>query len=750
MKNYDTISHVRGCSQFTDDIFVPQGILYAAVFSSPTAHGRITRINTDIAKKIPGVSDILTSDDIPGENQIGLVIHDEPLLAAEEVHYIGQPVAVVIAQDPETARKAVLSTELGFEELPAVFDARKACEKGHIFGSQRTFSSGKIAEAWQHCDVIVEGRAESGGQEHFYLETHNSVAYPVENQCVKIISSTQSPSDVQMMTAKVLGLPMHKIEVDVLRLGGGFGGKEVQATTWAVITALAAFKLGKPVKLVLNRDEDFRMTGKRHPYSSDFKMGLTRDGKILAYEAVFYQNAGAVTDLSTSVLGRSLFHATNSYFIPNVRIKGFSCRTNLPPNTACRGFGAPQAVFVIESAIFKAAETMGVSPLFIQEKNLLKTGDEFPYGMKVENATACRCWQTAKQLYDIEKKIREIQIFNQSHALQKKGMAITPICFGISYNGSLFLNQANAVVHICTDGSVSAGTGAVEMGQGVRMKIQQVIAEIFSIPLTRIKIETANTSRIANTSPTSASLAFDLNGNAVRLACLKLSDRIKAFAAKKLGADQKDVHFNNEILYVKDEATNVRWNQIIIEMYLNTVSLSAHAHYHIPGLHFDEAAEKGKPFAYHVFGNAVTEAVLDCLRGTYKIESVRIVHDAGKSLNPFIDRGQVEGGLVQGIGWMTTEELLYSDNGRLLTDTPLTYKIPDIRFVPEKIDLHFLENSDNPLGVFNSKAIGEPPLLYGIGAYFAVLQAMKAFRPKLQAKFSAPLTSEKVLLRLYS
>ncbi|RKZ81316.1 MAG: xanthine dehydrogenase [Candidatus Parabeggiatoa sp. nov. 1] len=747
MKNIDTFLHVKGESQFTDDLIVPEGTLHAAVFSSSIAHGKITHLNLDTAKQIDGVYAILTADDILGDNQIGAIIPDEPLLATSVVHYIGQPIAVVIAKTADIARTATKTIVIDFEEYPTIFDARQAYAKGQLIGSPHTLSLGNIETVWKNCDVIVEGKVESGGQEHIYLETQSVFAYPTENEGLKVISSTQSPNDVQRLIAGVLNLPMHKIEVDVLRLGGGFGGKESQATAWAAMTALAAFKLKKPIKLVLRRDEDMRMTGKRHPYSSDFKMGLTHNGQILAYEVTFYQNAGAAADLSPAVLGRSLFHATNSYFIPHVKTTGYICRTNLPPNTAFRGFGTPQAVFVIESAIFKAAEQMDVAPSFIQKKNLLKTGDEFSYGMKVENSQASRCWEKAE--HEIEKRYQEINFFNKINPLRKKGLAIMPICFGISFNGALFMNQANAIVHIYTDGSISVSTGAIEMGQGVNMKIRQVIANIFSIPLSRVNVESANTKRIANMSPTAASLAADLNGNATKLACLKLLDRLKTFAAKKLNAvSTEDLQLKEEVLYLKGEPTDLTWQGLIGEMYLNRVSLTAHSHYSIPNLYFDEAKEKGHPFAYHVFGTAMVEVTLDCLRGTYRIDTVKIVHDFGKSLNPLIDKGQVEGAVVQGIGWMTIEELMYANNGSLLTDTLANYTIPDIRFAPD-IQVDFLENSENPLGLFNSKAVGEPPFLYGIGAYFAILQAMKAFRPTLAGQFSAPLTSEKVLLSLY-
>lgn len=371
--------------------------------------------------------------------------------------------------------------------------------------------------------------------------------------------------------------------------------------------------------------------------------------------------------------------------------------------------------------------------------------------MRAENSLASRCWEETERHHGTEKRLREIRRFNRASALIKKGMAIMPICFGVSFNGAFFLNQASALVHIYTDGSVSVATGAVEMGQGVHKKIRQAAARFLSVCPSRVRMESPNTGSIANMSPSSASLAADLNGNAVRLPCRKLSDRMRAFAAEKLGlAPGEDISFMGETVCVGGEPTDLGWEQLVAEMYLSQISLSAHAHYRIPGLHFDKIAEKGRPFAYHVFGTALTEATVDCLHGTYQVDSVSIVHDFGKSLNPLIDQGQVEGGVSQGVGWMITEELAYARDGRLLTDTPLSYKIPDIRSAPREIRVRFLEGSENPLGMFNSKAIGEPPLLYGIGAYFAVLQAMKAFRPELRSEFSAPLTSEKVLMWLHA
>ena len=749
MKNFDIPLHTRGESVFLDDISLPEDLLYAAVFSSPAAHGKIKRLDVEKARANKGVIDILTFKDIPGENQVGAIIQDEALLAEDEVHFIGEPVALVIAETKALARRAFKDIELEIDPLPAVTDPRDSYEKGNVITPPRIFVLGDVVEAWDQCDVIVEGQVDSGGQEHFYMETQAAMAVPVEDRGIKVYSSTQSPTGVQRIVARVLGLPMHKVEVDVRRLGGGFGGKEDQATPWACMTALAAFILKKPVKLTLNRHEDMVMTGKRHPYSSDFKIGLSADGKIIAYEVTYYQNSGAAADLSTAILERTLFHSTNAYYIPNVKATAACCYTNFPPFTAFRGFGGPQAMFVIESAIQEAAETMKLKPSVIQQKNLLKENNTFPYGMPVENCRTQRCWEQADQRYDFEKIYKNAETFNAVNKMKKKGVAAMPVCFGISFTNTM-LNQAGALVHVYTDGSVNVGTGAVEMGQGVNMKILGIVAHTFSIARERVKIETTNTGRVANTSPTAASTGADMNGKAAETACQSILERLKQAAADLLNLHSADdIEIKDEVVYLKGKKTDLTWEKVVMEAYLKRTNLSAQGYYATPGIYFDRSKEKGKPFAYHVYGTAITEVTLDCLRGTYEIDAVRLVHDAGKSLNFLIDRGQAEGGLVQGVGWMTMEELIYTKEGRLLTDTSGTYKIPDIKSTPGIVDVHFLEDADNPKAVLSSKAIGEPPFMYGIGTYFAIFNAMKAFRPDKKIFFESPLTPEKVLRFLY-
>lgn len=748
MKNIDSYTHVRGESIYLDDIPVLAETLFAAVFDSPFAHGKILNLDVSEAEKINGVVKIITSKNIPGRNQIGGIVSDEHLLAEDKVIFIGMPVAIVVATSTEIAYKAVKKIKLEVEPLPIITNSREAKEKGDLIVPLRTFELGNIEDGFKNCDYIFEGVAETNGQEHLYIETQGAYAIPQENNSIKIYSSTQGPTAVQKHVADVLGIPMHKIEVDVTRLGGGFGGKEDQATVWAAICGLASYVVKKPVKYSLSRMEDMRMTGKRNPYSSDFKIALNKDLKIIAYEAAFYQNAGATADLSPAVLERTLFHSTNSYFVPNVKTTAYSCKTNLPSNTAFRGFGGPQGMFVIEAAIAKAAEELNIDASEIQKINLIKNGDEFPFGQLAESE-ANECWATAESLYDVESIKKEIVDFNQQNMIYKKGVSFMPICFGISFTKT-FMNQARALVHIYNDGSVSISTGAVEMGQGVNTKLLQVVANIFSINSEKITVHTTNTFRIANTSPSAASATADLNGNAVLMACEALFKRLKKLAALELNVKEDSIKLRDEYVWVNEELSELSWKKLIMLGHLKQIGLSEHAHYVTPTIHYEATKEKGHPFAYHVYGTAITIVKVDCIRGIYTFDAVKIVHDFGNSMNTSIDLGQIEGGLVQGMGWMTMEELIYDKEGKLKSNALSTYKVPDIYSVPEKIEIHFHETEKENLAIFNSKAVGEPPLMYGIGSYFAIRNAIKEFNKDAQISFSAPMTPEKVLMALYS
>ncbi len=748
MKNLDSKSHVRGESVYLDDIPEVRGTLYACVYDSPVAHGKLKGVDTTKAEKSEGVFKVITAKDLIGENQIGGVIPDEPLLADDGVHFQGMPIAIVVAESEDLARKAARKITAEIEELPPVTEARVAAANGDLIVPVKRFKMGDTANAFNDCTHVLEGRVDINGQEHLYIETQGAYAVPTENGGVKVYSSTQGPTAVQRAVAKVTALPMHQIEVDVQRLGGGFGGKEDQANAWAAVCAVACQLTKRPVKYALHRMEDMRMTGKRHPYSADYKIGFDTNLKIIAYETTFFQNAGASCDLSAAVLERTLFHCTNSYFVPNVTAAAYCCRTNLPPNTAFRGFGGPQGMFVIESAIADAAEKVGVKASDIQQNNLIKDGEEFPYGQKAES-DAGTTWTQGDTKYDFAQLQNEADEFNTNSKYFKKGVATMPVCFGISFTKTP-MNQARSLVHVYTDGSVAVSTGAVEMGQGVNTKIAQVAAEVFSLPPERVKVHTTNTLRIANTSPTAASAAADLNGKATQLACEAIRERLYAIAKDLVEAESiEDITFNNGFVYRKGEATDFDWIRLVNEAHMERVSLSEHAHYATPGINFDWGVAKGHPFSYHVYGMAIVGVTVDCLRGRYEVDYVKCCHDFGSSMNTSVDYGQIEGGIVQGLGWMTMEEIVYDEHGKLRSNALSTYKVPDIYSVPKDISILPLETTRKNLAIFNSKAVGEPPLMYGIGAYFAIRNAVKAFTD-CSPKFDAPFTPEKVLMNLYS
>ncbi|RYZ19440.1 MAG: xanthine dehydrogenase [Chitinophagaceae bacterium] len=749
MTNIDAQGHVTGRSLYLDDLPVLEGTLFAKIFDSPVAHGTVRRLDWSRAAEAPGVVRIFSAKDIPGENNIGGIIHDEPLLAEEKVIFRGQPLLLVVAETEEAAEAALHLIEVEIDPLPVITDPKEAFKQGQLLCGSRQFKKGDVESAFAGCAHVFEGEAETGGQEHLYLETHGAYAYPFENQNMRVYSSTQGLRHVQETVAHLLGLGMHAVEVDVTRLGGGFGGKEDQAAMWASMCGLAVHHLRKPVKCVPHRMEDMRMSGKRNPYKCDYRIGLDADYKIVAYEATYYQNGGAAADLSPAIQERTLFHGTNTYGIEHVHLTTHSCRTNLPPNTAFRGFGGPQGMFMIESAIDHAARALGVETTDLQRRNLMQEGYEFSYGQIAQGVAAAECWDEVAQRIDLEDRRIQVDAFNAAHPWKKKGLSLMPICFGISFTNTM-MNQARSLVHIYWDGSVSVSTGAVEMGQGINTKMLQVAAECFGIRHGRIRVESTNTTRVANTSPSAASATADLNGRAVEDACTQLTDRLKEVAATLANVDAASISIRDEQVYTNGLDTGIKWNALVAAAFQRRVNLSAKGHYSTPDIHFDKTKEKGHPFAYHVYGTALTEVTVDCLRGTYELDAVEVVHDFGSSINTLIDLGQCEGGIVQGIGWMTMEEVVYNEQGKLLSNALSTYKIPDIYSVPKVLDIHFLQTTGHPMAIKGSKAVGEPPLMYGIGAFFAIRNAVLAFNPKAQVPYMSPITPERVLMGLYS
>ena len=732
-----------GSARFSGDLPLPPGCLHALPAVSPHAHARFSRIETAAALAEPGVIAVFTAADIPGANQISNLAHDEPLLAAGEVHCVGQPFALVVADSADGAWRGSRLVTADWQPLPACFDARAAFAAGELIQPPRTFSLGDVDAAWAACATVVSGEVDIGSAEHVYLETQCALALPRDDGGVSVHSATQSPSSTQKAVAAILGLAMHLVEIEVERLGGGFGGKEEQATLWACLAALAAKSLGRPVRAWPERRDDMAITGKRHPYQADFRIGLDDAGRFVAYEARLLQNAGWCADLSTAILERSLFHATNAYFIPNVRVTAASCRTNLPSNTAFRGFGAPQGIFVIEAAIRAAARELGVPAEVLQAKNLLSEGDAFPYGMRIAGACVGDCWQALAPA--ITARRAEFARWNAGKPRRRKGLAVVPVCFGISFTATL-LNQAEALVHVYVDGSVVVSTGAVDMGQGVYGKIQRVVALTLGIPEALVRIAGTSTLRVANVSPTAASTGADLNGAAAREACLVIAGGLRRVAGELLDCPPGSIGFSDGV--VAGGEKTLGWRELVAAAYARRVCLSALAHYATPGLFFDRERNQGQPFAYHVQGVALVEASVDVLLGSGRVDRVEVVHDIGRSLDRVADLGQIEGALVQGIGWMTCEEIVRDDAGRLLSDSLATYKIPDLDSAPE-IDIRLREGEGGPGAVLNSKAVGEPPLVYGLGAYFALQEAIASWRPEAAAVFRTPLSSERIFMLLH-
>lgn len=738
----ETIKHVKGLSRFIGDEILPVGTLHARVFASPIAAGWLESLDISAALAVPGVVRILTAKDIPGKNQIGDIIADESVLAFHHLHFIGKPIAVVLAETPEAAAQALPLIQCVITPAPVCEDSKAAAHAGETFGPTRALSKGNPDAAWPQCATRVSGTVTTGAQEHVYFETQRTLAIPAEDR-LYVHAATQSPSACQHSIASVLGIPMHQIEVEVHRLGGAFGGKEEQAKVWAVLVALGAWLTRRPVWLALSRSEDFLLTGKRHPYVANYQLGLDGDGNILVYEVEFFQDGGAVADLSTAILERTLFHASSGYAIPHASIRATSCRTHKPSNTAFRGFGAPQGIFTIQAALCHAAEQLQVPVDELQHRNLAGEGYVFPYGETLGSNRLREVVAALYHRYEIGSRQTALLEFNRHAGKRRfsKGGALTPICFGIAFT-STHLNQADALVTIYRDGSVAIACSAVEMGQGVYLKVRNAAARTLGISIERIRIDSTTTQSIANMSPTAASTGSDLNGLAAIVACTGLKERLLTFAAQQLGiaVSQIDIR-DGEIL---GASAPLSWEALIDRAYFQRLPLSAHAHYATPDIGYDKRTENGHPFAYYAYGATWVEACVDTLTGRYSIDQAFCVYDIGTSLAPETDRGQIEGAFVQGMGLCTCEEILWDESGHLLTRSLANYKIPDIHAAPV-ISVTLLEGATNAYGPGNSKAIGEPPLIGGLGAYFAIRAALKAFDADMEIPFALPLTPEKVI-----
>ena len=745
--------HVTGRSEFIDDMPKPRHLLTVKVLASPVAHGEIRRLDTSRAEAIPGVVRVITARDIPGVNQVGGIIPDEVCLAEDHVAFVGEPIALVAAESDEAARAGVQAIEIDIEPLKPCLTVAEAIATENFLSPVRKIERGEVDAAMAHAPHILEGVVVNEGQEHFYMETQRSLAVPEDNGAITIYSSTQHPTEVHRMVSGVLGLPQHSVTIDIKRLGGGFGGKESQATIWAACTALAAHLTGRPAMLKLEREEDMCWTGKRHQFVSAYKVAFDDDGRILALHTELNANGGAVADATSSILERGMLHSENAYMIANHRVIGRPCRTNLPPATAFRGFGAPQGIFMIETVIQRIAHALGKDAYSVRELNAYSEGDTAPYGELIYGAEHLKpLLAEVRRSSEWDARQKAIADFNAQSRWQKKGLAMVPVKFGISFTAA-FLNQGVALVQIYPDGSVSVNHGAIEMGQEVNTKIAQIAATNLGLPLSAIRIETNNTKRVGNAPPTAASSGCDLNGHAVDNATDQLVPRLQAKAQELFGVCP--VFFEDGVLYAPTAEGEIdrdrplsSFKDFALKCFQGRVDLCAHGHYATPRVGFDREAGQGHPFLYYVFGAAVAEVTVDLLTGRATTDRVDILHDSGQSLNPAVDIGQIEGGFVQGMGWATTEELVYAEDGRLLSNSPATYKVPTYGDVPADFRVRLYEGSVNEVGVHQSKANGEPPLVYGEAVFFAIAEAIQAATGEYPVDLTLPATPEKVLKAL--
>lgn len=743
--------HLTGSSRFIADEAPLPGMLHAKFFYAPVAHAKILKLDIAEAASIPGVERVVTSADIPGANQIGHVIKDEPLFPEQEIMYLGQPLAMVLANDELLAEDAAKLIRLEYEELPPLLEIDAADANCEWYIPERKIECGNVLEALSEAEFTLKGTSASAGQEHFYLESQRCRAIPGEGRQITVFTATQSTMEVQEVLSHVLGIPAHHIIVDVPRLGGAFGGKERSATIWACMAGLGAFLTRKPVQVLLTREEDMRSTGKRHPFKSRWKVGFDASGRISALDVELLSNGGAYADLSIAILERALFHADNAYHIPNARIRGRACRTNLPPNTAFRGFGAPQGVFVIEAILERIAQKLNLDPLELRQANAYRSGDLTPYGQPVRDSNLRELLEKLRQNSGYDELKEDVRAFNASHDHIKQGLGIVPVKFGISFTSAL-LNQASALLWIYIDGSASLTTGGVEMGQEVSTKCALVVSRVLGLPLERIRVESSNSQRVGNASPTAASTGSDLNGNAARIAAEKLRDQLIPVVRELLGLRGVDcgvgeIRFEEGQVWCESEPDQrLDFAELVREAYNARVPLAAYGYYRTPGLHFDREQGRGNPFHYYVCGCALVQVEIDLLSGEHRTLKTFIVHENGNSLSEEIDRGQIIGAYVQSAGWCTIEELPRDETGRYLAVNPSTYKIPTVRELPAVLELEIVPAGAEYASVFGSKATGEPPFIYGLAVWFAIQNAIWSVHPTADLRF--PATPEAVLLAL--
>ncbi len=745
------ILHVIGEATYTDDIAELQGTLHAALGLSQKAHAKIRSINLDAVRAAVGVVDVLLASDIPGVNDCGAIIHDDPILADGLVQYIGQPIFAVVADSHDNARRAVRKVVIEYEELPAILTPQAAhAAKSYVLPPMH-LARGDVKQAFEKAAHVVKGELLVGGQEQFYLEGQISYAIPKEGNGMLVLCSTQHPSEMQHHIAHALGLHAHNIIVECRRMGGGFGGKESQSGLWACVAAVCASKLKRPVKLRADRDDDMMVTGKRHCFHYDYEVGYDDNGLILAAKVDMVSRAGFSADLSAPVATRAVCHFDNTYYLSDVDIRAACGKTNTQSNTAFRGFGGPQGAIAIEYIVDEIARNLGRDALDIRKVNFYGRNDEegrnvTQYGQKVVDNVIHELVAELEDTSEYRQRRTDIAAFNATSPVLKKGLALTPLKFGIAFNVT-HLNQAGALVHVYTDGSVLVNHGGTEMGQGVNTKVAQVVAHELGVPLENVRVSATDTSKIANTSATAASTGADLNGKAAQDAANKIRQRLAEFFAKLHNGEVTAVTFAAGFIQLGEHSMS--FADLAQKAYLARVQLWSDGFYATPGLSWDSKTMNGSPFSYYAYGASVSEVIVDTLTGEWKLLRADSLYDAGNSLNPAIDIGQVEGAFIQGMGWLTTEELWWNKDGKLMTHAPSTYKIPGVSDCPKDFRTNLFKNRNVADSIHRSKAVGEPPLLLPFSVFFAIRDAIASvadyrFNPPLQA----PATSEAILKAL--
>ncbi len=733
-RHESAIRHATGTAAYVDDEAVHRGALTVWPVCSPHAHAKILRVDARAASALPGISAVLIAGDIPGENDIGASRHDEILLADREVHFVGQPVAAIVGTSGEACREAAALLEIDYEPVEAVTTIEEALRREEFLTDPSTICRGDVAESLASAPLTMTGEFAFGGQEHFYLETQAAWSEFTEDDALLVHSSTQHPTEIQTLVARVLGWPRHRVAVRVPRMGGGFGGKETQGAGVAALSALAALATGKPCRARWNRDQDFQITGKRHPFLARFQAGFDPDGRILALSVELFANGGWCLDLSQPICDRALFHLDNSYFLPNVRFTGRVCRTNLTSQTAFRGFGGPQGMLVIEEIMDRVARQVGQPPEEVRERNLYRGSGETNtthYGQEIGDNRIRRIWNELRDSSDFDDRKKAIAEFNSRNKFQRRGLAITPVKFGISFTYTPY-NQAGALVLVYADGSIQVNHGGTEMGQGLQTKILGVAERELGVPASRIRTMHTRTDKIPNTSATAASSGSDLNGAAVADACRTIRDRLIPLAVEMLHAKGDTSATSESLLFQSGKITgggmhSLSFDELVAAAYLRRISLSATGYYRTPEIHYDRVAGRGKPFYYFSCGAAASEVEIDCLTGALRVLRVDVLQDVGSSLNEGIDRGQIEGGFVQGMGWLTGEELIWNKQGHLLSHGASTYQIPAIGDVPADFRIALMKNAAQAGTIHGSKAVGEPPLMLAISVREAIRDAVASF-----------------------